>query len=734
VYVNPGTQNNVKIPVKITILKSGQSTNITAFNPLACGYGYEKGEKALSKYGFDLLSWDWSFNDEMDCSTHFCDTTQLMIYSLNKVERLNAFIQANRAKGVFTGKDTFYSTSDFIEKIVKTVKIKNHDFSNGTDEEIPFYLSTDKQILPSQDEGNQAAIGNLLELELADNPSESEYLSYLIEMESAFDSIEDQFSLEYRHMVVLMDQERLQNGLPKDAERDASEIAAALHAELLPGSPYYVWTLSEYHQIHSKLLNYIQTDTASLAIPGGPLLTAKDAKKIIFSDGTASAYIHYYELSAIRNAVSSLRVGFGVDPEVDSTLDEDTRKYLLAHAAKEGSFTWGEYGSSSKGAQAFIDDVLDDRVLLLKDTIPDTFIEDFVSVEGEPYHYTSRLKDMGISLDFVKEDIVFDKEDGIDAAPGQYTLSLDGGWDNTGAALDTLTIFITKKDVKTLAGLQPEGAKYEDNPFFHIAFNGSVAKDERKAKKYSSPYHIDPTSQRVIGGKGLSVENTTIEQIAAFSQENENLPVLFKISSAYEGGYSLETAPHVPVPLKLRFGGATSNPAYQYAVVPRGKELVPNPPPLNVVTWYDCTDAFSPPVKDPTLVATAAVCGDLDTASHSLQQESPGEYFYSGMLLLPPSTSTSRYDFYPVCARDQGELRTLKGAVSINTASGTQSPLQLDETYAGPAARDIPDSLNKLIEYVRDGKACAKVDGGFTVIWELGNQNIVPVNLTCKSK
>lgn len=726
VYVNPGTQD-VSVPVKITVLKPGKTTNIAAFAPLTCGYGYEKSGNFQAKYGFDKLSWDWTFDGSPDCSKYYCDSTQVLIYTLHKIKKIDTFVQENRSKAdsVFTKTGETYTSSDFIEKIISKATISEWDFSAGKEgAEKTFYLAKDNGVLLTNNNPLRKQVKTLLDniVDLGSTPTAAQYEAYLTDVDNTFTQIE---SLpESENMVILLDKAKLEDPANSIADPTAPgkkitllSVATDLKADPLTvkNTKYYVWTLSEFHTFHKALIEL----TKGTPMPG--TFTGNNSSIAAMAIATQQQF-YPLELKGIYKAIASMRIGYVVGAGQSVTTDKEVRDYLLKNAKLEGDFTWGTFGS----AQNFIDEVLENKVLLIKDNMPASLVDDFKSVNVGPYFYPEKVNALDVdNMDAVMDSLEFTGFGSQEA--GQYTLTFDASWDGSSGNLNDTFVILSNKDAKTLKDLQIAGSDYAKNPFFSIGFNGSVAKDSRTSKGYSSPYFIDPATGKVSSVSGT--EKTTIQQIADFSQANENLPVLFKLSKG--AGYTVETAPHVVVPLKLRYGGAQTNPSFQYTLTVNGS---PTPLPTNVVKWYDCTSTLSSVVTP----AAGGLCNSSlnGTQSQSLTQSLPGEYFYSGMILLPPTTVANRYGIIPLCAKTEGDLKFAKNngqVVSVGITPDSQAQIvNLDESYAAPAVQKIPLSLSDLLQYVQDGKACAKVDGDFTVIWDL--KSAVPDALTCNSK
>ncbi len=721
VYVNPGTQN-VTVPVKITVLRPGKTTNIAAFQPLACGYGYEKGTSFSAKYGFDQFKWDWTYENSPDCTKYYCDSTQVLIHTVKGIVKLNGFIKQNRDNAVFTKTNTTYATDTFIDQIVQKATIKEFDFQTGTETDKSYYLAKDNGVLLTNDTAVKDQVGDILESisEIKANPTKDDYLKYVGEMESALTAIEGLDKAQ--NLVILLNKEVLEDPKnnvmhPYTAPKQTSllDIAIEMKADPLTtkDTKYYVWTLKEFRTLHTAIKEAIEADitadTAGINI-GGNWIYA----------------LSFAELKGLYKAIDAVRIGYVVEAGQNISTNKEVRDYLLNNAKMEGAFTWGQYGS----AQTYIDEVLENKVLLLQDKMPATLPMDFLAVSGGPYFYPEKLKATSVSkIDTLVSGMKF--TDFTQTEPGKYTLSLKASWNGGNGEITAANVSLSAKDARTLKDLQPQGATYDQNPFFRVGFNGNVAKDQRAQKGYSSAYYIDASTGKVVSTGLASSEKKTLQEIADFSQANQNLPILFKLTKGVGFAYSVETAPHVPIPLKLRYGGAQQNPSYQYTFTDNSGSAVAMP--LNAITWYDCTSAL-PTVVTP-LAGASCNASLVPLMSQSLRQNLPGEYFYTGTLLLPPTTSGNRYGILPLCANTEGDLKTVKNVSSVgNTPSNQISPVLLDETYAGPAAKTIPNSLTELLQSVQDGRTCAKVESGeFSIIWELGNENIVPDALTCKS-
>lgn len=783
VYVNPGTQN-VKVKVKITVLKPGKTTNIAAFQPLACGYGYEKAGSFISKYGFDALGWytpsadvqsRWTLDNSPDCEDYYCDTTQLMIHTLRKVRKLNDFVEKNRNAGVFTSSSTDYTTKDFITQILDKTTLKVYDFDQGNDIEKTFYLATDGGVLTARDPAPNAEIEKMF-VNVKELPDDkTNYLEYINTVEGHFNSIKADYPKEYANTLILFNKAALEDNTKLIGGKTIIQLMQDFDLKLdvfkTDNTKYYAWSLSEYHHFHTELIESFKSGTATLnfqpALVGStsPISWVDNSSQTMTITGVDSATVAVSGvaytidktgrvttpanvlvgqlvnvggvfsvriavspdlvlsedqrklLRTLASSVDSVRVGYVV-PAGNVLMDDAERDYLVENAKKQGQFSWGDF----EDAETFVDEIFDAKVKLVKDNWPATFKDDFLAVSG-PYYYSERLqKEWMIEPSIVK---VMKTSLATLAEPGQYTILIDATWDGSKGKVKAFGLTLTNKDARTLADLQPQGAEYAKNPFFYLPLNGAVAKNKRAG--YGSAFYIDEVTGKLVTSGTSTSEKKTLQEIASFSQANQNLPVLFKLTKGT--GYSVETAPHVPIPLKLRYGGAQQNPSFQYTFTDNSGQPVVMP--SNAITWYDCTSSL-PNVVTPLAGASCNVSLSPGQ-SQSLRQNLPGEYFYTGMLLLPPAATGNQYGILPLCANTEGDLKTVKNIVSTsNTASSQIQSILLDETYAVPAAQNIPQSLTALIQSIQDGRTCARMDSGnFSVIWDLAT--ITPSTLTCNS-
>ncbi|MFH0970393.1 MAG: carboxypeptidase-like regulatory domain-containing protein [Candidatus Diapherotrites archaeon] len=707
VFVNTGTQN-VELPIEITVLKPGKTTNIAAFKPLACGYGYYSAESFRDHYGFDKLNWDWTFEKGPDCTKQYCDGVQLLIHTAKKTSKFNTFIKANKTAGVFTNASITYTPENFIEKIIDKTTITSTDYSTGVDTTAEYYLSTDGKILSTYDAGAKKTIENLFKdyLKLPDEGTDKT-LTYINNIQEMLNTLKESHRPLYADTLIFFSANKV------NSNPTTKELFERLKMDPLGnGEKYYIMTLAEFDELHQQLREEVITDYVMAATT-------------IEVSGVAPVDLTFSDLKSFYQSIDSVVVGYNVAKGGSIITNTEARDYLLSSGKKKGNFTWSEYND----AGTFIKEVLDEKVLLLPQEYPAKLVTDFLATTEVPYSYETNLTTLGV-LEAYKKGVTFnDKDNKILAdipTPGQYTFSLSGKWKGNEDKLSSLTVRLSDKDAKTLKDLQPKGKDYVNNPFFYMALDGIVGVDSRS--EYGSPFHIDPTTGRLTGN--ADSDYGTIEEIAEFIGKNENLPLLFKL--AINGSSSLNTAYSVPIPLKLRYGSSFGNPAFQYALVERG---VPNPGalPANSVQWYDCTSTNTQPVP---LLAGAAVCGDnLPAQSYSLTQSFPGEYYYTGILLLPPSNSGKLYDLHVSCAQSEADLQTIKQTYSVDATSDTQKKIiNLDESYAGDAAKSVEFSLDGLLDAVEEGVLCAKMDTkGMSIIWNLANTNVTPSTMTCQS-
>ncbi|MEK6902716.1 MAG: hypothetical protein AABX02_03980, partial [archaeon] len=613
VFTNPGTQN-VTIPVSFKVLH-GKGGSPNAFSlPQACvdqqsgknSSSYFKGSGFISTYGFDQLEWDWTWNQAPNCgvgddSPAFCDGTQLMIYASKRVERLNQFVEAN--KGLFSKNQTkgeLFTTENFIANILQTVEIETWNPAKAITppaqgEKQTYYLGKDGKVLPTNDAAAITQAETLFRKDIV-LPEPVEYPTYLSEFTGRMKTFRESNEEVYKNTMIFLSASKLLNEdaytveeIAKLSVINATDTAnpfltnldecvywdgtewrsttakekcggvalknmkmsvwmSLMRAQKLSTSNYYVWTLEEFDQFHQALYAAIISNKDANTVGIGFAGTAKDT---VFITPTTLQKLY----QSIDSAYVGLPAGLTPKLKVDLLKNETLRKYLLEKAKTDGDFVWTPYGSP----ETFVTEVLDTPIKLMSSVYNSTLTTAFEKQEGGSYNYTTELKEAKIKPEIMSGTTFKNATDQpvTTVTPGHYTLQIIGSWGNTPgeptsieSGISNLVIRITNKNGAQLDTIKKE---YAENPFFYTPFYGPLVG--------VGEFSIDAEGK--IKGKTQSVLKNTIEGIAEVSKEFDNKAVLFSLNTATK---KINQSPHIPIGLKLTFGGAVAQPGFQYYV------------------------------------------------------------------------------------------------------------------------------------------------------------------------
>jgi hypothetical protein len=480
--------------------------------------------------------------------------------------------------------------------------------------------------------------------------------------------------------------------------------------------------LSEFHQFHKELSGQINQGGSEISIP----TTGEEQY-------TVSVPAMMENIQIVYNSIDSVKVGYEAGDN-SILLDEKAREYLLRNAKMDSEFTFKPYAD----AEEMIREILDSRVYLMADVLSEDFLKDFAEVNAIGYQYDSKLQEMGLTKEIVT-DMNFSKTiDDTEGSktlytqnPGQYSLRLFGKWSHDSSLKDiVLRIPQTGKETPFVS-LQELGKDYAKNPFFTIPFNGytGVGTDNERMD-YGSGYYIELGSGEIRALENSESQFAKAEtpfEIINYSEENETLPVLFGMD--YAGGiYNTVSSPSIPVPIKLEFGAGEGKPSFQYVIGKQGTSFTPEKEASTLVTWYDCTNVLGTPVvarQGPSCNASSS-----PNESSSLEHTVPGQYYYTGMVLLPPE---EKYLLGGVCSQSQAALETIASKITLNKDNPTtQLPFaSLNKENAVAEAQQPPVTLEELVDSIAEGTSCGKIsENEFKVIWNV--EKIVPQNLTCQ--
>ncbi|MEK6821443.1 MAG: hypothetical protein AABY11_03535, partial [archaeon] len=292
--------------------------------------------------------------------------------------------------------------------------------------------------------------------------------------------------------------------------------------------------------------------------------------------------------------------------------------------------------------------------------------------------------------------------------------------------LASVNVDLLNEDRKTLAQLQPQGALYTQNPFFWTPFNGATSTDDRS--EFGSPLSIDPAFGTITGNgaTNYALVGNTMEYLTKTSQANGGLPVLFSLDRT---GTSITTnsTPHYPIPIKLNFRSSVAPTNFSYSIVQQGNQ---NPGvSADAINWFDCT-ATNPQREQTT--GGPACANYLNGATRTISESFPGDYYYTGTLLLPTQAGV-QHDLHLACANQEATVETIKGSFEVDNLQDLQKAiLNLDSSYAYGAGVNPPVTLQQLMDSIQSGDACGKSNANaFSVIWAL--DKVTPPNLTCQS-
>ncbi|QQR93108.1 MAG: carboxypeptidase regulatory-like domain-containing protein [Candidatus Iainarchaeum archaeon] len=280
-FVNAGTQR-VSIPVKITVQRLKNPQNNNALQLQACtAEGYVSGNNFSTRYGFDKLSWDWTFNGSPDCSNTFCDATQLFLYlAKDKVKKFNQFLANN--PNAFTSSertgDKSYSTRTLILDIHESVQdIKDITTPSSTPK--AFFIGQNNKLLPIAPTASakpvfQSQFQNVKDSAttlLAKEKGVSDQLSFVKTMQSALNTLQNQ--READQWVVVLDEEALRTKsgdcrTKNDPNCDSTlqNVLALLGAEERKdrnGKKHLYWSFREFQALHDQLVQRVEANNGT---------------------------------------------------------------------------------------------------------------------------------------------------------------------------------------------------------------------------------------------------------------------------------------------------------------------------------------------------------------------------------------------------------------------------------------------------------------------------------------
>ncbi|MDZ4256115.1 MAG: hypothetical protein U1C71_00770, partial [archaeon] len=412
---NPGTQK-VSLPVRIVIKPVGKPST-AIFTPQACTEtGYEKGPGFVSKYGFDRLTWDWTYEGSPDCTQYFCDATQFMIFTSKRLKEFDTFVKANQASGLFSDADKDYTSQNFVLAI--------HDQITVTDDQTTgkptrsFFVNSAGDGVVKETTSSQSAkllIDNVFTaLSNAPNLNEvpADYTSYVAFVKQKFEEIQNNAAGNKlaEQLVIVLDADKVSRLVATGIKgMGADEVTFP------NGEKKYVWLFSEFRHFfdESNKINPTLCGTdcwalASLTQPG-------DSHQF-----TPGVY------RAIYDAVESVQVGMLVPTDTEAEAWDAARLgYVLSHARQKGGLTFQDT------AYADIDSLrgrfVDMNVYMMQDAFSQFLLSDLAFVSGEGYDYPAAFNNqMLTNLDIIQRMLISPPV----PEAGLYPASFVATWEN----------------------------------------------------------------------------------------------------------------------------------------------------------------------------------------------------------------------------------------------------------------------------------------------------------------
>lgn len=448
-FVNAGTQR-VSIPVKITVQRLKNPQNNNALQLQACtAEGYVSGSNFVSRYGFDKLSWEWEYEKAPDCTTTFCDGTQLMLYlAKTKLGNFNKFLENNSKTGaVFsdserTGENA-YSTRTLVTDI--------HDSVAGIEDDTTYDLDAEE----AEDKftffvAKRPAAGDTTSL--LHVPQNSAIRQSLTDYETEVNRLNKDSSLQDRmnmatlmqdklenftdiptvnQLVIVIDPKKLCANDPKNDKKALEDCPAQKVVELLGAETRNVgkvsnkmfWLYGEYKEFHTQAMDRLKNiqlanklDDPSVGFEIKPSNPDKWALRksgsvdevpyggyadaIIGSDALSidsdmnvfpeDAYVFVSkELAvAITSAIESNFIAYAV-PGNGEDISLEAENYILSNAKTKDGFTWAPYASSDDFRAQF----RETKAYLLADTYSSALLEGLNSdsVQIDKYNYVQNI-------------------------------------------------------------------------------------------------------------------------------------------------------------------------------------------------------------------------------------------------------------------------------------------------------------------------------------------------------
>ncbi len=699
----------VRVPVKITVTKSGTASGGAAFQPLACTVdaGYVKGTNIRTAYGFDKLSWEWAWNKSPDCTTMFCDATQFTIWMTKKAAAFNELVKNNKAKvGVFATQGKTYTTQNMFQDLLVTKKIT--DSSNG--KEITFLLDKGGAILEAPASVEKAtALAVLREMKNVDEDGPPG--NYSQALTNRLTTLATNHPNVYANTVILFDAAKV------DAITGFAAALTSYGAETITSTKggktvsMYVLFLAEFNTV----------------------------RKLTTADET------FYK--NVGENIDSVVIGYAYTTDVEKELltSKDVRTDILARAKMKNDTWYLPYASGEEVISTFFES----EVYLMKDSFSQDFFNDFAGQTQAPFAYKADLQNVRVNAVSLTSDALSPSTIAIPPAfitgiklsddplqttgtvpfsidGGKYSLSMFAEWTSATTGnfvLNRMVPVVNKVTYTPVAEITTENGDaldYEENIFFEIPFNGTTGMGTPNARVgYGAPFTYRASGEiAAIGTNGTYTNINALPELATFITTTKK-PTLASVSAK-----TITLAPSTPMGVYAHITSPSGTPTLEYFFTRTGSEISPIAlGSASPILWNDCALAQggNAPVNvcnttRPTDQCVQGVAGSLEKS-------------FSGTIFVPAQpTSINLYS-----ARENASVIFANGnaATSPFKVDGTPDTQLQSVAVSNPNVGRI-QYLKDALNLVYGETACASFSGStFDIIWDVSSPKVVPAALTC---
>ena len=712
----------ITMPVKVWVLNRGINASEPSFDaakctgavvpPITttkCQSGGETDAKTATKYGFDrlLLEWSWDKIAKDQCDYRgdakekaakadttdkgmFCDAVQFSIELNKKAEEVKKFaekidLKENESKireimGIITMDvpGEYKKSADLLRWVKKQTIIIDNSEGTGKEKSLVFFLNKNNGLLENE---KIAKGGMATDIDIVAGTSTD--LSYKVDrMASILAELQANEGIDEDSIVLLFE---------RTDDLDSS-IYSYFGFEYYEGLGKYVWTFKEFKKFHEELSSAIKSiGTASNKCfdkDNNPAQKAEDAVMCKFSsiadDSDETDVYMDTHLRPILNA--NLKVVAGIRDSAELKADSGLGKKVMAEAKDIDS---AKVPTGYASFREFYEKAIDFNALLVRDGYSSDLRKDFDS------YYRSASEKAPTTLNatgFGGENWTFNGEEKY-ALPnaGLYNVLINANFsDQQNLAWD-----VEFKPLKTLGEIDSvlaKGTAYAKNYFLSLPFDGQVGKGgdragygivlnnngENQLLLYKETPGINVVGFPIVTGTGMggnsifslnygnTFEKTNSGKILSVSQNT----IEFNPSSAAVANVSM-AARQAAGPEGIVYNLSTMN-----------SDQVPTADATTgkVTSWFTwkTVGQQSETFKDQGFAAlqAQALCPEIQVDGyHGFMKDFAGTQQFKGIAFVP---FKAQYFMQVLCTQGSAEASAI-GTIQHNAGFASQ-PLQLNET------------------------------------------------------